>query len=59
MKDYGIENFNFEIIEECDKIYLNEREEYWIIYYNTIKEYNQIMPKEKPSDAKKRRRKHD
>ena len=38
---YGIENFTFEIIEECDSDILNEREKYWIQYYNSYKEgYN-------------------
>ena len=27
---YGIENFTFEIIEECSVELLNEREKYWI-----------------------------
>jgi group I intron endonuclease len=27
---YGVDNFNFEIIEECDKALLSEREIYWI-----------------------------
>ena len=32
---YGIEHFTFEIIEECDtKEELNERERYWIAYFN-------------------------
>ena len=26
---YGVENFTFEIIEECDRSKLNEREDYW------------------------------
>ena len=26
---YGVENFTFEIIEECDRNQLNEREDYW------------------------------
>ena len=26
---YGVENFTFEIIEECDRSQLNEREDYW------------------------------
>ena len=56
---FGIENFEFTILEECAREKLDEREEFWINYYGTIKEYNQIMPKEKPSDAKKRRRQHD
>lgn len=29
-KKYGIQNFSFEVIEECDEIQLNEREAYWI-----------------------------
>lgn len=34
---YGIENFSKEIIEECNsKKELNEREKYWITYYNAV-----------------------
>ena len=32
----GEENFTFEIIEECSLTDLNEREEYWITYYNSF-----------------------
>lgn len=32
---YGIENFNFEIIELCSKDQLLEKEKYWIKYFNT------------------------
>lgn len=32
---YGIENFEFEIIEECPVEQLNDREKYWIEYYNS------------------------
>lgn len=32
---YGIDNFTIEQIEECDNEILNEREIYWISYYNT------------------------
>lgn len=35
MKYYGIENFSFEIIEECPPQELNNREIYWISYYHT------------------------
>lgn len=35
IRKYGINNFDFEIIEECPKEELNEREIYWIDYYNT------------------------
>lgn len=34
-KKYGTENFLFEIIEECSEEELNEKEMYWIKYFNT------------------------
>lgn len=38
---YGIENFDFEIIEKCDSVELDEKEIFWIKYYNSYKEgYN-------------------
>ena len=39
---YGIENFTFEVLEECEREKLSEREKYWISFYNTYKNgYNQ------------------
>lgn len=38
-RKYGIDNFTFEIIEECAIEQLNDKEIYWINYYNP--EYNQ------------------
>ena len=35
MRKYGIENFSFEVLEECSIEQLLEREMYWIKYYNT------------------------
>lgn len=35
MRKYGIENFKFEVIEECDAQELNNREKYWIQYYDS------------------------
>lgn len=35
IRKYGLENFNFEIIEECKKEELNEKERYWIKFYHT------------------------
>ena len=35
MNHYGIENFTIEQVEKCDNSILNEREIYWIKYYNT------------------------
>lgn len=37
IRNFGIENFNFEIIEECEKEKLNEREVYWISFYDSYK----------------------
>lgn len=34
-RKYGIENFSFEIIEKCDTSLLNEKEMYWIDFYNS------------------------
>ena len=34
MKAYGVENFTFEIIEECSREQLNEREDYWQEYFH-------------------------
>lgn len=35
-KKYGLKNFEFKIIEECSQEKLNEREKYWILYYNSL-----------------------
>lgn len=41
MKKYGIEQFYIEEIEECPLKNLNEREKYWIEYFQTFKKgYN-------------------
>lgn len=34
MSAIGVENFSFEIIEECDRALLNEREDYWQEFYH-------------------------
>lgn len=36
-RKYGIKNFSFEIIEECLSNELNDKEKYWIKYYNSYK----------------------
>lgn len=36
MKKYEIDNFSFEIIEECDRDKLDERERFWIFELNTL-----------------------
>lgn len=35
IRKYGLENFLFEILEECNQENLNEKEKYWIKYFNT------------------------
>ena len=34
MYSLGVENFTFEIVEECDRSRLNEREDYWQNYFH-------------------------
>lgn len=36
MRKYGIENFQIEQIEENDNSILDEREKYWIQFYNSM-----------------------
>lgn len=36
-RKYGVDNFQFEILEECKPEELKDREIYWIQYYNTFK----------------------
>lgn len=38
MQSTGIENFSFEVLDQCPQSQLNERELYWIDFYKT-KEY--------------------
>lgn len=43
MRKHGIENFEFEVIEECDDFQVDEREKFWIAHYdstNRDKGYN-------------------
>lgn len=37
LRKYGINNFTFTIIEECEKEKLSEREKYWINFYDSFK----------------------
>jgi len=37
MNKYGIEHFHIEEIEKCDSNIVNDREKYWIEYFNTFK----------------------
>ena len=41
---YGLQNFTFEVIEECEQQHLDEREIYWIEFYNSFAEgYNMSL----------------
>lgn len=44
IRKYGLENFSFEVIEECSRADLNSRERYWITFYNSYFDgYNQTL----------------
>ena len=44
MKKYGINNFKIEQVEECDENLIDERERYWIEYYDSFKNgYNATL----------------
>lgn len=43
LRKYGVDNFKFEVIEECSRSDLDEREQYWIDFYDAKKSgYNMI-----------------
>ena len=44
MRKYGIENFSFEVIEECNLNELNEKEIYWITKYDSCNNGYNISP---------------
>ena len=44
IRKYGLDNFSFEVVEDCSIDQLDEREIYWINYYDALnkeKGYNQ------------------
>ena len=45
MQQYGIEQFCFEVVEECPEEKLSERERYWIQFFNSVENgYNDKLP---------------
>lgn len=46
LRKYGIKNFEFKILELCEKEKLTERERYWYDYYSP--EYNMLYPNSNP-----------
>ena len=52
MNNEGIENFSFEVIEECSSSVVSEREIHWINELNSHRDgYNQCTPREKKDDV--------
>jgi group I intron endonuclease len=50
IRKYGIENFIFSILEECSVDVLDEREIYWIAFYNSYKNgYNETLGGSSPT----------
>ena len=44
LRKYGLSSFKFELLEECSVSELNEKEIYWINYYNTFENgYNSTL----------------
>ena len=44
MRKYGVEHFKHEVVEECDDTLLDEREKYWISYFDSYNNgYNQTL----------------
>ena len=35
MDEIGVENFSFEIVEQCSRNMLNEKEKFWIDYFDS------------------------
>ena len=53
-RKYGIDKFNIKLVDECDTSLLNEKEQYWIQYYDTINQgYNTGVRIEPPVIEKK------
>lgn len=54
LRKYGIENFSFTVLEECEKQQLNEKEKYWILKYNSYhKGYNETTGGEAQEPSRK------
>lgn len=44
IRKYGLENFIFEVLEECSEPDLNDREMYWISFFNTFNDGYNLTP---------------
>lgn len=60
IRKYGFSDFSFQILEECPRIELNQREQYWISFFDTYQNgYNMTTggednPSNNPEVVKKR-----
>lgn len=53
-RKYGIDNFTFDVIEECAVSELDDREIYWVAFYDTYYNgYNQTKGGNSPTHSKK------
>jgi group I intron endonuclease len=44
IRKYGVDNFSFEIVEECGRVDLNQKEQYWIDCYDAFENgYNMTL----------------
>ena len=54
MRKYGVDNFMFELLEECSADFLDIREQYWIEYFDSYKNgYNQTIGGNNPQSKVK------
>jgi len=58
LQKYGVENHTFEIIEKCSQSQLNQKEEYYILLYNSHNEGLNIKLASKPIWTNKKRPSH-
>lgn len=60
IQKYGVENFSFEIIEQCPEEMLSEKEIHWIAFYDSVvthgKGYNQTLGGERSNGYTQRRK---
>ena len=55
MRKHGVENFSFDILEECNVEDLNRREMYWVNFYDTyFNGYNKTLGGEQSSRVDKK-----
>lgn len=55
-REYGLENFSFDIIEECPEEELEKQEQYWIKFYNSFNQgYNMTYGGDNPPNNKAKR----